>query len=217
MFNKFREPVNGLTHYFAAVAAVVGLGILVFASGADFLKQMSFTVYGASLTMLLLASASYHLIKAEPSRMQFLRKIDHSAIYFLIAGSYTPICMIVMKGFWQWGMLLIVWSLAVIGVAIKIFWIKTPRWITVTIYLAMGWFSLLSVGELVRAFPVGAIVFLALGGVFFTVGAVVYATKIMDFKPGVFGFHEVWHIFVIAGCLSHYLLMAIYVLPYQAV
>jgi len=216
MFNKFREPVNGLTHYFAAIAAVIGLGILVFASGADFLKQMSFTVYGASLTMLLLASASYHLIKADPKRIQFLRKIDHSAIYILIAGTYTPICMLLLRGFWQWGMLLIIWSLAVIGVAVKIFLIKTPRWVTVSIYLLMGWIGVIAIGELAQVFSVGAFIFLALGGLFFTVGAVVYATKIMDFKPGVFGFHEVWHIFVIAGCLSHYLLMAIYVLPYQA-
>lgn len=213
MFNKLREPVNGLTHYFAAIAAVVGLGVLVFASGADFLKQMSFTVYGASLTMLLLASASYHLIKADPSRIQFLRKIDHSAIYILIAGTYTPICMLLLRGFWQWGMLLIIWSLAVIGVAVKIFLIKTPRWVTVSIYLVMGWIGVIAIGELAKVFSVGALIFLALGGLFFTFGAIVYATKIMDFKPGVFGFHEVWHIFVIAGCLSHYLLMAIYVLP----
>ena len=157
MFNKFREPVNGLTHYFAAIAAVVGLGILLFASGADFLKQMSFTVYGASLTMLLLASASYHLIKADPSRIQFLRKIDHSAIYILIAGTYTPICMLLLRGFWQWGMLLIIWSLAVTGVAVKIFLIKTPRWVTVSIYLLMGWIGVIAIGELAQSVFSGSV------------------------------------------------------------
>jgi hemolysin III len=215
MFKNLREPINGLTHYVAAIAAVIGLGILAFASRADFIKQMSFTVYGASLTALLMASASYHLITAEPSRILFLRKIDHSAIYFLIAGTYTPICMLVMKGFWQWGMLSIIWAIALIGVTVKIFLIKAPRWLTVGIYLAMGWFGVLAIGDLVQALPMGAIVFLALGGVFFTLGGIVYATKMLDFKPGVFGFHEIWHLFVIAGCLSHYLLMAFYVMGYQ--
>ncbi|MBI4315048.1 MAG: hemolysin III family protein, partial [Chloroflexi bacterium] len=107
-----REPVNGLTHFFAALAAVVGLPLLLIAGRGDAAKQLSLAVYGASLALMLIASASYHLIKGAPERIQFLRKIDHSAIYVLIAGTYTPICFNVLTGFWRWGLLAIIWGIA---------------------------------------------------------------------------------------------------------
>ena len=209
-----REPVNGLTHFFAALAAVAGLPLLLIASRGDAAKQLSLVVYGASLTLMLMASASYHLIKGSPERIQFLRKIDHSAIYVLIAGTYTPICFNVLTGFWRWGLLAIIWGIALAGVGFKIAFIKTPRLLTAGVYVLMGWLGVLGLGEMIRTLPVGAMVWLALGGLFFTVGAVVYVTKKLDFVPGVFGFHEVWHLFVIAGCLSHFILIWLYVAPY---
>jgi hemolysin III len=162
---------------------------------------------------MLTTSAAYHLIQGSPRRIQFLRKLDHSAIFILIAGTYTPVCANLLSGFWQWGMLAIVWALAVIGTISKTFLINTPRWFTATVYLIMGWLGVLGIGEILAALPVGAIIFLVLGGLAFTFGAIVYITKMMNFFPGVFGFHEVWHIFVIVGCLCHFILMALYVAP----
>jgi len=213
LFARMREPVNGLTHYFAALAAIVGVIVLLILSRADYLKQESLLVYGASLVLMLTASAAYHLIKGSPRRMQFLRKIDHSAIFILIAGTYTPVCVNLMTGFWQWGMLAVIWMIATVGTVSKIFWINAPRWFSAVVYVAMGWLALVGTKEILAVLPVGAIIFLVLGGAVFTLGALVYITKTMNFFPGVFGFHEVWHIFVIVGCLCHFALMAFYVAP----
>ncbi len=211
MLKKLRDPVSGLMHLFAAVAAVVGLAALLYLGCGDLSKQVSLLVYGASLVLMFSASAVYHLVKSKPQIAQILRKLDHSAIYLLIAGTYTPICIHFFDGFWRWGVLSIIWSMAVVGIAVKLFIINVPRWVTVAIYLLMGWLSIMAVREMLLAMPPGALVWLVLGGLFFTVGAVVYATKKPDFYPGVFGFHELWHIFVILGCLSHFIVIAVFV------
>ncbi len=213
MLKKLREPVNGLTHYFGAIAAVVGLVALLFLGKDDLPKQRSLLVYGASLALLLIASASYHLLHGEEKRMLLLKKIDHAAIYFLIAGSYTPLCVNAFTGFWRWGLLTLIWTIALVGSLTKIFIIQTPRWVTASSYLLMGWFMILAIGEVGRTLPVGAIVWLMAGGITFTLGAVVYVTKKLDFKPGVFGFHEVWHIFVLVGCFCHFIMVAFYIAP----
>lgn len=213
LFRQMREPVNGLTHYFAALVAVIGLIALLALSRGDRAKQETLLVYGASLVLMLTTSAAYHLIQGSPQRMQLLRKLDHSAIFILIAGTYTPICANLFAGFWQEGMLTIIWTLAIIGTISKIFLINTPRWFTALIYLGMGWLSLIAIQEILLALPAGALIWLMLGGIAFTLGAVVYITRILDFAPGVFGFHEVWHIFVIVGCLCHFILMLVYVAP----
>jgi hemolysin III len=213
LFKQMREPVNGLMHYGAAIGALVGLVILLVISYGNWVKQETLLVYGASLVLMLTASAAYHLIQGSPRRMQFLRKIDHSAIFIVIAGTYTPICINLFTGFWQWGLSSIIWGLAIVGAVSKIFLINTPRWFTATVYIVMGWLALVGVKEIIAVLPVGAIIWLALGGIAFTLGAVVYITKIMNFVPGVFGFHEVWHIFVTVGCLCHFILMLVYVAP----
>ena len=210
---RVREPVNGYTHLVAALAGVIGIILLLILSKDDAPKQISLAVYGTSLVLLFTASAAYHLVIAKPAAIENLRKFDHSAIYLLIAGTYTPICFNMFGGFWKWGMLAIIWSLALVGISIKLFIIRSPRWLNTAIYLAMGWLVVVAVGELVRALPVGAIVLLALGGVVYSIGAVVYATKSLNFIPGVFGFHEVWHIFVILGALFHFLTIAIFIAP----
>ncbi len=213
MFKQMREPVSGLTHYFAAIVALVGLVVFLIRSRDDVHKQHSLLVYGTSLVLMLMASASYHLIKGKRKRIRFLRKIDHSAIYILIAGTYTPLCFNQFTGFWRWGILAIVWTVALAGSVTKIFIINAPRWLSAGAYLAMGWLVLPAAKEIVHVLPVGALVWLLAGGILFTLGAVVYMTKIMDFAPGVFGFHEVWHIFVILGCLCHYIMIAVYIAP----
>jgi len=157
------------------------------------------------------ASAAYHLVKSKPQVMLWLRKLDHSAIYLLIAGTYTPICVHFFTGFWRWGILAIIWSMALAGIGVKLFIIRAPRWLTAGIYLLMGWLGVIAIREMLRAMPVGALVWLLAGGILFTVGALVYVLKRPNFFPGIFGFHEVWHIFVILGCLAHFILVAAYV------
>ena len=130
--------------------------------------------------------------------------MDHAAIYLLIAGSYTPFCYNMFSGFWKWGLLAIVWSLALLGVILKILFMKAPRWLSTSMYLLLGWLVVIGIREMLLKLPVGALVWLSAGGILYTLGAVVYARKILDLVPGKFGFHEVWHIFVILGALAHF-------------
>ncbi len=213
MLNKLREPVNGLTHFFTAIAAVGGLIALLVVGWGDPGREVSLAVYGVSVILVFASSATYHMVKARPKVIETLRKFDHSAIYLLIAGTYTPVCFNMLTGFWQWGMLTIVWSLALIGIVTKIFIIRAPRWVSAGIYLLMGWLCIIALNEMLIALPVGALTWLAIGGIIYTFGAVVYMTKIFDFFPGKFGFHEVWHIFVILGALAHFIAVLMYVAP----
>ncbi len=213
MIKKLREPVNGLTHFFAAIVAAIGLIALIVIGWHSFVKEVSLSIYGVSLILLFAASATYHMVRAKPKIIENLRKFDHSAIYILIAGTYTPICAIMFTGFWKWGMLAIIWSLAVIGIVVKMFIINAPRWLTAGVYVVMGWLALAAIGEMLRVLPVGAMVWLLIGGVTYTLGAVVYITKKLDFFPGKFGFHEVWHIFVILAALAHFIAIAVYIAP----
>jgi hemolysin III len=213
MFKKFRNPISGLTHFFAAIAAAVGLVFLLIVGRSGIQKQITLLVYGASLVLMFSASAAYHLVRARERVIHNLRKLDHAAIYILIAGTYTPLCFNQFNGFWKWGMLAIVWGLALIGIIAKMFVVNAPRALTAGIYLGMGWLALIGLPEMLRILPIGALVWLSLGGVIFTLGAIVYITKTLDFVPGVFGFHESWHIFVILGCLCHFILILFYVAP----
>jgi hemolysin III len=139
--------------------------------------------------------------------------MDHSAIYLLIAGTYTPVCLTFFTGFYQWGLLAIVWLFALTGITIKLCVIHAPRWLNAGIYLVMGWLAVFAMGQIITRMPLAAILWLAAGGFFFTLGAVIYITRKMDFRPGVFGFHEIWHIFVILGCLCHFIMIACFIAP----
>lgn len=208
-----REPASGLTHLAAGVAATAGLVVLLAAGRGDGAKQASLLVYGLSLVLLFFSSAAYHLVDAGPRWTEVLRKLDHAAIYVLIAGTYTPFCCSCLGEEWRWRALAVVWALAVAGVAAKVFARKAPRWLTAGVYVAMGWLAVLAPREVIVFLPAGALAWLILGGVFYTLGAVVYVTKKMDLVPGVFGFHEVWHVFVILGSLSHYIGVLAYIAP----
>lgn len=213
MQRRLREPVNGLTHLGAAIAAAVGLVILIYIARHSTVKLISLSVYGLSLALMFTASAVYHLVRAGPRIMLFLRKLDHSSIYLLIAGTYTPICLHYFTGTWRWAPLVIIWSLAIIGITVKLFVIRAPRWVTAGIYLVMGWLAVVAAREVLASIPTSVLAWLLLGGLFFTGGAVIYILKKPDPLPGVFGFHEIWHIFVILGAFSHFIIMAAYVAP----
>jgi hemolysin III len=204
MLKKLREPVNSLTHWGGAILALAGLIALVVVGWGTPAKVVSLIIYGTSLIFLFSASATYHMVRAKDKVLEIFRKIDHSAIYFLIAGTYTPFCINAFTGFWKWGMLITIWSLALIGIGIKVFIIRVPRWLNAGIYLAMGWLVVGASGQLLSVLPMWVLTWLIIGGVIYTLGAIVYITKIFNFVPGVFGFHEVWHIFVLLAAAAHF-------------
>ncbi|MFM8319466.1 MAG: hemolysin III family protein [Chloroflexota bacterium] len=210
---KLRDPFSGLSHLAAAGAALVGLTALLVVGWGSLGKTLSLAIYGVSLVLLFGASAAYHLVMAGPRVITSLRKLDHSAIYLLIAGTYTPFCLNFLTGAWRWGMLGTVWGLALAGIVMKLFWINAPRWLSAGIYVVMGWLCLAALRQMLLMLPLPALYWLAAGGVVYTLGAVVYVTRIFNFKPGVFGFHEVWHIFVILGALAHYIGVLVYIAP----
>jgi hemolysin III len=211
MIRKLREPINGLTHFIAALAAIVGTVVLLIIGRGSLPREISLSTYGLSLTLLFGASAAYHLANPGPRGVAILRQLDHSAIYILIAGTYTRFCILALTGFWRWGLFTIIWSLALIGIVVKLFIMRAPRWITAGTYIVMGWLCIGAVGQMLQVLPVGALVWLTAGGVIYTLGAVIYITRILDFFPGRFGFHEVWHIFVILGAAAHFVAIAAYV------
>ena len=204
MHRSFREPVNGLTHLSAAVMAAAGSIVLLLLGGQDPARELALGAYGASLILMFSTSAAYHLVRTGPRATRILRQLDHSAIYLLIAGTYTPFCILAFSGFWKWGLFSLVWSLAVIGIIVKIFYMKAPRWLTAGVYVIMGWLCIGAIGQMITVLPGWALAWLIIGGITYTAGAVVYSTRILDFRPGQFGFHEVWHIFVILGAAAHF-------------
>jgi len=204
MLKKLREPVNSLTHWGGAILALIGLIVLLIIGWDTPAKVISLAVYGVSLIFLFSASATYHMVQVKDKALEIFRKVDHAAIYVLIAGTYTPFCINAFDGFWKWGMLSIIWSLAIIGIVVKIFYIRAPRWLNAGIYILMGWLSVTAAGEMLSALPAWVLTWMIIGGVIYTLGAIVYMTKIFNFKPGVFGFHEVWHIFVLLAAAAHF-------------
>ncbi|MCX6082648.1 MAG: hemolysin III family protein [Chloroflexi bacterium] len=205
MISKLREPVNGLTHMGGAFAAVIGLIILLNTAATGVTKLISVLIYGVSLILLFSASAIYHSVDANPGWLEILRKMDHSAIYLLIAGTYTPICMNAFTGFYRWGFLSIIWSLAFIGILIKVYYIAAPRWVSAGTYVLMGWLCVFASRELITSLTPFSLTWLILGGVTYTFGAIIYATKWFNLFPGKFGSHEIWHIFVLAGASAHFM------------
>jgi hemolysin III len=212
----FKDPISGLTHLATAVAALVGVVVLMVASPPAATARLALLAYGLSLVLMFSASALYHLVKTTPARELWLRKLDHVAIYLLIAGTYTPVCVIVLSGAWRWGLLLAIWLLAAIGIGFKLATMRTPRWLTTLLYLLMGWLGVVGFGPLLAALPPAAFGWLLAGGLLYSVGALVYATRRLNFWPGVFGFHEVWHLFVSAAGVAHYILVLGYIAPLAA-
>jgi hemolysin III len=204
MLKKLREPVNSLTHWAGALLALAGLIALLVVGWDTPAKVISLTVYGLSLIAMFSASATYHMVRVRDRALEVFRKIDHSAIYLLIAGTYTPFCVNAFEGFWKWGMLAIIWSLALVGIVVKVFYIRAPRWLNAGIYLLMGWLAVSAAGQMLAVLPAWVFGWLIAGGVIYTLGAVVYITRIFNFKPGVFGFHEMWHILVMLAAAAHY-------------
>jgi len=210
-----REPVNGLSHLAGGLLAFVGLVVLLAtAASAGRLDQLvAFGGFGSSLIALYLASSLYHLLPLSPAGVARLRKLDHVAIFVLIAGTYTPFCLLALEGGWRWGLLALVWGLALCGVSLKLLWMGAPRWLSVACYLGMGWVAVVAAPALFRAVPAGGMAWVLAGGLTYSAGALVYGLKRPNPVPGVFGFHELWHLFVIAGSTCHFWAVLRYLAP----
>jgi hemolysin III len=212
---RLREPVNGLTHAAGGVLAVAGLVVLLAtAASARRVDQLvAFGVFGLSLISLYTASSLYHLLPLSPSGVATLRRLDHMSIFVLIAGTYTPFCLLALEGTWRWGLLSLIWVLALCGVLLKLLWMDAPRWLSVVLYLGMGWVALIAAPALFRAVDVGGMAWVLAGGLTYSAGALVYALERPNLVPGVFGFHEVWHLLVMAGSACHFWAVLRYVAP----
>src|SRR5919112_5843881 len=210
---RLREPVSGLTHLAGVLLALVGLGVLLIrASGAGRVDQfVAFGVFGCSLVALYGASTLYHLLPVSPAAVARLRKLDHVAIFVLIAGTYTPICVLALEGGWSAGLLALVWALALCGVVLKLLWMDAPRWLSVGLYLAMGWVAVVAASAILRSVPPGGIAWILAGGLVYSAGALIYGLKWPNIRPGVFGFHELWHLFVLGGSACHFWAMLRYI------
>ncbi len=210
----FKDPVSGFTHLLGALLSVWGLVVLIRHAasygGARYL--LAAAIFGASLILLYSASAIYHLVLAPEKTTMILRRIDHMMIYVLIAGTYTPICLIALQGKWGTGLLIAIWILAFIGILLKLLWFNAPRWLSTLFYLLMGWLVIIAIFPLAQVIPAIGISWLVIGGILYTLGAIIYATKWPHISSRIFGFHEIFHLFVMGGSLSHFWLVFRYVI-----
>lgn len=214
MVLKLKDPVSGLSHLFGAFLSIAALTVLVTfaAMKATAWHVVSFSVYGSSMILLYTASALYHMLPLSPKGERIFRTIDHIMIYMLIAGTYTPLCLVPLRGGWGWSIFGVVWGLAVFGIFFKMFWMNAPRWLSTGIYLLMGWVCIVAIYPIILKLPTGGLLWMAAGGLFYSVGAVIYGVKKPNFRPGVFGFHELFHFFVLAGSFCHFMMMLRYIM-----
>ena len=212
---KIKDPISALTHFIGALISFFAVSLLVARASAEAttLHVIAFTMFGISLVCLYLASAIYHTID-RPKRLNgILKRIDHMMIFVLIAGTYTPVCLIPLKGMWGWTLFAIIWSVAIIGIIIKAVWINAPRMLSTGIYILMGWLVVIAFGPLLNSLSTSAFIWLLMGGVVYTLGGVIYATKWSKLNFKSFGFHDIFHLFVMGGSLCHFVLMYFYILP----
>lgn len=206
MMDKVREPVSGFTHLGAAILSVIGTVFLIVygVSIGTPLHIIGYSIFGASLILLYTASSLYHLLPVPPKVVAILRKIDHMMIYVLIAGTYTPICLTALKGKLGLGLLITIWSLALLGIVLKLVWFDAPRWLYTAFYVIMGWLVVFAIFPMAKVIPLAGIGLLFAGGISYTLGAIIYGTKWPGRNAKIFGFHEIFHIFIIIGSLFHY-------------
>ncbi|HSD11615.1 MAG TPA: hemolysin III family protein [Candidatus Binatia bacterium] len=207
------EPFSCYSHLIGVLLAISGLVVLLGLSRDDPWRLVGFSVYGSSLILLYLASTVYHWLLLPIAQRKWLKRFDHVAIFLLIAGTYTPVCLVTLRGGWGWSVFGVVWGVALAGTILKLCFRSLPPWVSAAIYLAMGWIALVAVVPLVRAFPLPALLWLLAGGLLYTVGAVIYATRRPNPLPRVFGFHEIFHLFVLGGSISHFVFMLRWVVP----
>lgn len=201
---------SALTHGIGILFSIAGTVLLLLHAsrvGATSRHYISFSVYGVSMGILYTASTLYHCIKTSVRGRLILRKFDHISIYLLIAGTYTPICLIPLRGVWGRSLLTVIWILAFTGIVFSLLKINAPRWVASGIYIFMGWLALIAFYPLAEQLSAGAFFLLLLGGILYTIGGILYALKWPGRSNPTFGCHEIFHIFVLLGSFFHYILM----------
>lgn len=208
---KIKDPVSGISHLIGAVLSVIGLVFLIVYSakyGEGAWDVVSFTIFGVGLILLYTFSTLYHMLNIGEKGTRVFRKFDHMMIYVLIAASYTPICLGPIRGPWGFSILGVVWGLAILGIILTAVWLQAPRWLTTSIYIAMGWLVIVMAYPLLTTFKelnaLYSLIWLLVGGIFYTIGGVIYGLKKAPFTTKHFGFHEIFHIFVLLGSICQY-------------
>ncbi|MBG9443577.1 PAQR family membrane homeostasis protein TrhA [Cytobacillus firmus] len=215
MNSYIREPINGLTHLAGAILSFAGLLAMVIKASLTTSSPIAITavaIFGISLMLLYSASATYHMVIAKDKVIAFLRKLDHSMIYVLIAGSYTPFCLITLNGVTGWVLFGIVTAVALSGILFKMIWFNCPRWLSTALYIAMGWIIVFAFSPLSESLSSAGVLLLLLGGILYTIGGVIYAFKPKFLEFNHMGFHEIFHIFIMMGSMAHFLCVFMFVL-----
>lgn len=212
---KIKDPGSAITHFIGTLMAVFAATPLLIKAARQPSKIhiISLTIFVLSMILLYLASTIYHTFGKTEKIHRRLRKFDHMMIYVLIAGTYTPICLIALGGKSGLLMLILIWSLAIIGNLITAFYINCPKWLSSVIYIAMGWTCVIAFTQLINALPTAAFVWLLAGGLIYTIGGIIYALKLPIFnsRHKNFGSHEIFHLFVMGGSFCHFMLMYLYI------
>lgn len=211
-----REPGSAITHFIAMIMAMLAAMPLLAKAGlsGNMTAVWAMMIFMGSMVLLYGASTLYHSIVASERVLKIFKKLDHMMIFVLIAGSYTPVCMLVLDKKTGYTLLAVVWGIAIAGIVIKMLWINCPKWFSSVIYIAMGWVCIFVVGQLFDKLSVAAFLWLLAGGIFYTVGGVIYALKLPIFNAmhTYFGNHEIFHLFVMLGSICHFIFMYAYVL-----
>ena len=208
-YSDIEERANAITHGLGVVLGVVGLILLLiraFDYQADMLTVASMAVYGSSIILLFLASTLYHSITTEKTK-RLLKTLDHCAIYLLIAGSYTPFLLVGLRTPLAMGLMAVIWGIALVGIIMKIAFVYRFKRLSLFVYLAMGWLSLIVVYQLAMNIDIGGLVLLAVGGVIYSLGVIFYVAKRIPYN------HAIWHLFVLAGCACHFFAIYLFVTP----
>lgn len=208
---KLKEPGSSITHFIGMLMAIFSATPLLIKAmtNPDKVHVITLSVFIVSMILLYGASTLYHSLDLSPKINQRLKKLDHMMISVLIAGSYTPVCAIVLGGKTGWTLLILVWSIAVLGILIKAFWINCPKWFSSVLYIAMGWLCVISFTQLLTNLSASAFHWLLAGGIIYTLGGIIYAIKMPNFnaKHPNFGTHEIFHLFVMGGSFCHIVFM----------
>jgi hemolysin III len=208
---ELRPRLRGIFHQYAFFVSI-GFGALLISGASGASERASAIVFAAALAAMFGVSALYHRRTWQPRARRWMRRLDHTAIYLLIAGTYTPFVLLALSGTWRWTLLPIVWGGALVAIVFKLAWIDAPKWLDAAIGMSLGWIGIVALPPLwAHSGPMG-VGLLALGGVLYTVGAVIYAARRPDPAPAVFGYHELFHLFVIAAAACQYAAVALFVL-----
>ena len=210
-----REPGSAITHYVGMMLAMLAaVPLLIKATYSQDLEHViAMLIFSISMILLYGASTLYHSVNLTGNALKIFKKIDHMMIFVLIAGSYTPVCMLVLDHMQGYPLLALVWGTAIAGMIMKLFWVTCPKWVSSVMYIAMGWECVFVFRPLLNTLPVEAFVWLLVGGIIYTIGGVIYALKIpvLDKIHRYFGLHEIFHLFVMGGSFCHFMFMFLYV------